>query len=102
MVWNRIITFETTSEPWDAKKPRYSQYHDPINSIAFRENRYFYPSGTQLSGNEVPPDGTYIPVAWPPGGKDNSNLTGWGEAARDDVSIEGEYTNDPAPEEGVE
>jgi hypothetical protein len=62
MVWNRQIVFETTAEPWDSKKPRYSRYVDPTNSVGYRENRYFYPAGVQLSGDQVPADGTYVPI----------------------------------------
>jgi hypothetical protein len=68
MVWNRAITFETTGEPWDSKKPKYSRYEDPeVSSLAYLENRYFYPSGVQLSGNEAPPDGTYVAIVKPKG-----------------------------------
>jgi len=68
MVWNRVITFETTSEPWDAKKPRYSRYEDPeVSSLAYRENRYFYPKGKQLSGNQAPAEGTFIDIVKPQG-----------------------------------
>jgi hypothetical protein len=67
MVWNRLVTFETTREPWDAKKPKYSRYLGPVESNAGLENQYFYPSGLQLSGDEVPTDGTYIDIVKPKG-----------------------------------
>jgi hypothetical protein len=67
MVWNRVVTFETSREPWDAKKPKYSRYQDPVEANAGLENRYFYPSGVQLSGDEVPADGTYIDIVKPKG-----------------------------------
>lgn len=67
MVWNRMVTFETSREPWDAKKPRYSKYYDPVEAFAGLENRYFYPKGVQLGGDEVPADGTYIDIIKPRG-----------------------------------
>jgi len=65
ILWNREVIFETTGEPWDSKKPRYSQYEDPENAQAYRENRYFYPSGIQLGGDEAPAKGTYIEIVNP-------------------------------------
>jgi len=67
MVWNRAVTFETVREPWDAKKPRSSAFYDPVESNAGLENQYFYPLGTQLSGNEAPTAGTYIDIVKPKG-----------------------------------
>jgi len=65
ILWNRVVTFETSGEPWDSRKPRYSRYEDPENAQAYRENRYFYPAGVQLTGDQVPADGTYVDIVRP-------------------------------------
>jgi hypothetical protein len=107
MVWNRLISFETTSEPWDSARPKYSKYHDPINSLGYRENRYFYPAGVQLSGDAVPPDGTYVPIYSPPGvervGQDSANAqtSDWAQGAEESVSNPPDTTANE-PDEGTE
>ncbi len=57
MVWSPSLVFETAGEPGE-DEPRLSR----VGGIAMygNESRYFYPTGTQLSGDDTPPDGTYV------------------------------------------
>jgi hypothetical protein len=100
MVWNRQIVFETTGEPWDSKKPRYSRYEDPTNSIGYRENRYFYPAGVQLSGDQVPADGTYVPFVDPASATWTEEQQASLDAANAAVSDLPDYTASTGNEEG--
>lgn len=60
MLWNPQIIFESAGEPLDID-PRLSRV-EGYSKTAGRDMRYFYPTGTQLSGNDVPADGTYTKV----------------------------------------
>lgn len=101
ILWNQVVTFETSSEPWDAKKPTRSHYEDPENAQAYRENRYFYPSGVQLSGNERPADGTFVEIIRPR----DTQLTGSEKTLRKDSLDAYDFTPitlvDPSPSEGT-
>lgn len=57
MVWTVGMTFETAGEPGE-RNPALSK----VGGIAMydKDSRYFYPTGTQLSGQAAPPDGTYV------------------------------------------
>ncbi len=57
MVWAHSLVFETAGEPGESA-PGLSR----VGGIALygNESRYFYPTGTQLSGDDTPPDGTYV------------------------------------------
>ena len=54
MLWSPIISFETTS----GTKPKTSA----VNYMPSGTPKYFYPTGTQLSGQSAPPTGTYYTV----------------------------------------
>jgi hypothetical protein len=102
ILWNRVVTFETTAEPWDSGKPKYSRYEDPENAQAYRENRYFYPAGIQLSGNQTPADGTYVPIVNP------GDATTTRQDKQDYADTVGTYDSTPitfaddgSPEEGT-
>lgn len=67
-VWHPKVTFETTID-WsigDTENPGVSEFS--LSSSATNrspELKYFYPSGIQLSGNEVPPSGDYTKPVGP-------------------------------------
>ena len=62
MLWEPTFIFETSSEPDDKQIKAITRVVDPDNSVAFRENRYHYPTGVQLSGSQKPADGTFQPI----------------------------------------
>jgi hypothetical protein len=90
IVWQPKVKFETTYDKsiGDATNPGRSQF--VLNATATRkapELKYFYPSGVQLSGDQVPPSGDYTRQVGPqdiadiinggtPGGSDSGE--GWG------------------------
>lgn len=57
MVWDMSLVFETAGEPGDEKGPRLSSVQGW--GLYDQDTKYFYPTGTQLSGNDAPKDGTY-------------------------------------------
>jgi hypothetical protein len=60
MVWNPQVIFESAGEPLETV-PVLSSVQG-YSSTADRDVKYFYPTGTQLGGNDVPADGTYTKV----------------------------------------
>ena len=61
MIWTPTIIFESAEEPSDPsqKSLALSRYVKTSASLD-PATEYFYPTSTQLSGNEAPPDGTYV------------------------------------------
>lgn len=58
MMWTLGVTFETSEEPADAGRLIQPSYATGAALYA-RDTRFFYPTGTQLSGQAAPADGTY-------------------------------------------
>lgn len=58
MVWEIQVPFESAGEPGEVVAPTTSTVKG-YSSTVDRDLKYFYPTGTQLGGNQVPPDGTY-------------------------------------------
>jgi hypothetical protein len=66
MVFNPTIVFEAAYEPWDKAKPAVTRVVNAWD--AFRKDdaiKYFYPFGTQLSGEKAP-TGDYDQPVYPP------------------------------------
>jgi hypothetical protein len=57
--WEVPVAFQTTHEPWDPSQVPVSSVLNAPNIEGYRENQFFYPTGTQLGGNQAPPQGTY-------------------------------------------
>lgn len=63
MLWSPQVVFETSEEPSDLGKQVATSRVTGLVALTDKDMRYFYPTGTQLSGSQTPPDGTYsIPV----------------------------------------
>jgi len=65
MVWSVQVVFETAEEPLDPNNRVQHSHVEGLRAKTDRDVRYFYPTGTQLSGNATPPDGTYSKVLSP-------------------------------------
>jgi hypothetical protein len=62
MVWSPVITFETADDPINRQsRLNISTVNAAVASVD-RDVRFFYPTGTQLTGNAAPPDGTFAKV----------------------------------------
>jgi hypothetical protein len=60
MVWTPEVLFESAGEPLEVA-PTLSSVKG-LASMIGNDVRYFYPTGTQLGGNQIPADGTYTKV----------------------------------------
>jgi hypothetical protein len=60
MLWSPQVIFESAGEPLEFA-PRMSSLGN-LGATVDKDVRYFYPSGQQLSGTQVPADGTYTQV----------------------------------------
>lgn len=65
MVFTPEIAFEAAYEPWDKSKPAVTRVEDTWRAFSKDEAiKYFYPFGTQLSG-ESAPNGSYDKPIYP-------------------------------------
>lgn len=58
MVWSPQIVFETSEEPLDRNK-KVALSHVGGPGLYEKTTKFFYPTGTQLGGQDVPADGSY-------------------------------------------
>lgn len=65
MVFQPMVMFEAAYEPWDKAKPSVTRVENTWKAFAADDTvKYFYPFGTQLSGQDAP-DGNYDKPVYP-------------------------------------
>jgi hypothetical protein len=60
MLFEKALTFVTIQDPSDPDAYTPSRYVFDVNKDVSADVQYFYPSSTQLSGDDTPPAGAYL------------------------------------------